>query len=96
MRRTRAPPPLASSLSPAGQGEARAAEQLVVSAWIAKDLASLDVRVKLKALDRWAQQGPNTPLDPLVVALVDEDEAVRAKAMALFERAWAQEQKRSE
>ena len=47
--------PLASRLSPAEHSEA---EPLVVPDWMAQDLASSDVRVKLKALDRWGQQGP--------------------------------------
>jgi hypothetical protein len=48
--------------------------------------------VRLQALDRWAQQGPSVSLDPLVVALDDEDEAVRTKAMAIIEQQWAAEQ----
>lgn len=54
--------------------------------WIAKELDSPDVSVRLRALDRWVQQGPTASLDPLVVGLGDEDEAVRAKAMALLEQ----------
>ena len=86
------PAPLASGLSPAGQGEVRPAETLVVPAWMAKELDSPDVRVRLRALDRWAQQGPTAPLDPLVVALDDEDDDVRTKAMAIIEQQWAVEQ----
>ncbi len=85
------PAPLGPRLVPAGSGEARPADKLVVPDWMANDLASPDVPVRLTALDRWAQQGPNAPLDPLVVALDDEDEQVRAKAMELFEQAWAAE-----
>jgi HEAT repeat protein len=59
---------------------------------MAKELASPDVQVRLKALDRWAQQGSHAPLDPLVVALNDEDEQVRAKAMAIIEQQWAVEE----
>lgn len=73
-----------------------AVEPLVVPDWMAQSLASPEVQVRLKALDLWAQQGPEAPLDPLVVALDDEDEQVRAKAMELFERAWVREQKMSE
>jgi HEAT repeat protein len=86
------PSPLASSSVPAEHSEA---QPLVVPDWIAKELASPDVPVRLRALDRWAQQGTQASLDPLVVALDDEDEQVRAKAMELFERAWAREQKMS-
>src|SRR3990167_8040892 len=38
---------------------------------MAKELDSPDVQVRLKALDRWAQQGAEAPLDPLIVALDD-------------------------
>jgi hypothetical protein len=40
----------------------------------------------------WAQQGAQTPFDPLVVALDDENDEVRAKAMEIIERQWAIEQ----
>ena len=64
-------------------------EQLVLPQWIAQALEAPDVRVRLRALDRWGQQGSNASLDPLVVALDDQDEDVRTKAMALIERQWA-------
>jgi HEAT repeat protein len=87
------PVPLASnhaSPSAAQQDEpAPLPEQLVLPQWIAQALEAPDVRVRLRALDRWAQQGPEASLDPLVVALDDKDDDVRAKAMALIERQWA-------
>ena len=64
-------------------------DTLVVPAWIAKELNSPDVRVRLQALDRWAQQGPEASLGPLVMALDDADDDVRTKAVALIERQWA-------
>ena len=79
--------PVASPAS-AGQGEVRPAEPLVVPAWMAKDLDSPDVHVRLKALDRWAQQGSTAPLDPLLVALDDDDDDVRARARALLAEDW--------
>ena len=82
------PAPLASSPASAGQGEARPAEPLVVPAWMAKDLDSPDVHVRLRALDRWAQQGSTVPLDPLLVALDDDDDDVRARARALLAEDW--------
>ena len=95
------PAPLASPLasrnepSPDTNGEpVPLPEHLVLPEWIAQALDSPDVRVRLKALDRWAQQGPTAPLDPLVVALDDDDNQVRERAMELFERAWAAEQER--
>jgi HEAT repeat protein len=45
--------------------------------------------VRIEALENWAAQGAETPLDPLTHALVDEDESVRARAQALVERVWA-------
>ena len=83
--------PVASPAS-AGQGEVRPAEPLVVPAWMAKDLDSPDVHVRLRALDRWAQQGPTVPLDPLLVALDDDDDRVRDRALALIEEDWARGQ----
>lgn len=69
---------------------------LVLSESIAKELDSPDVSVRLRALDRWAQQGPEVSLDPLVVALDDEDEAVRDKAMAIIEQQAAIEPEQEE
>ena len=66
-------------------------EHLVLPEWIAKALDSPDIRVRLRALDRWAQQGPNAPLDPLIVALDDKDDKVQEKAMAIIEQHWAVE-----
>jgi hypothetical protein len=48
-----------------------------------------DKAVRLEALERWAEQGAATPLEPLTHALVDPDESVRARAQALVERVWA-------
>lgn len=83
------PAPLASheqSLPDTRDQPARLPEHLVLPDSIAKELESPDVSVRLGALDRWAQQGPQASLEPLVVALDDEDEAVRAKAMAIIEQ----------
>jgi hypothetical protein len=40
----------------------------------------------------WAQQGAEAPLDPLVAALDDDDDEVRAKAMGIIEQNWALDQ----
>jgi HEAT repeat protein len=71
-------------------------EHLVLQEWIAKELDSPDVSVRLRALDRLAQQGPQASLDPLVVVLDDEDETVRAKAMAIIEQHLVIEPEREE
>ena len=47
--------------------------------------------MRLQALETWAQQ-PGTGIDPLTYALVDEDEAVRARAEALEEQPFAREE----
>jgi len=93
------PAPLASheqSLPDTRDQPARLPEHLVLPDSIAKELDSPDVSVRLRALDRWAQQGPKASLDPLVVALDDEDEAVRAKAMAIIEQQLAIEPERED
>ena len=93
------PAPLAASRSlnhePASdtQAEPPLPDYLVLPEWIAKELDSPKVPVRLQALDRWAQQA-RPSIDPLVVALDDDDEDVRAKAMAIIERQWAVEPER--
>lgn len=71
-------------------------EHLVLPTWIAQALDAPEVSVRLQALDMWAQQGTQASLDPLVVALDDEDDDVRAKAMAIIEQNWASEESESE
>ena len=58
---------------------------------IAKDLDSPDAYVRLLALNHWAS-GTTAPLDPVFVALDDEDVTVRTKATEIIERYWALEQ----
>jgi hypothetical protein len=67
-------------------------EHLTLPVWIAQALDAPETSVRIQALDMWAQQGAQTPLDPLVVALDDENDEVRAKAMEIIERQWAIEQ----
>jgi len=84
--------PLASNLAPTQDQQKASAplpEPLVLPIWMAQALASPEVPVRLRALDLWAQQGPEAPMDPLVVALDDGDDDVRTKAMAIIERQWA-------
>ena len=59
--------------------------------WFAELRESPDVTVRLQALEAWAQQ-PGTGIDPLTYALVDEDEAVRARAEELYEQQLAREE----
>ena len=86
------PVSLTPGLSPAAHDEARPAAPLVVPAWMAKELASPDVAVRLQALDRWGQQGRTGSVDPLMLALNDPDERVWTRALALIEQDWAREQ----
>ena len=81
--------PPASNHSPAPAAKEEPAplpDYLVLPTWIAQALDAPEVSVRLRALDTWAQQGAQAPLDPLVVALDDEDDDVRTKAMAIIER----------
>ena len=48
--------------------------------------------MRLGALDTWAQQGAQAPMDPLIVALDDENDDVREKAMTIIEQQWVIEQ----
>jgi hypothetical protein len=68
---------------------ADALEPLVVPAWIARELDSPDVGARLRALDTWVQSAPPGADDPLILALENKDERVRARAMELIEQNWA-------
>jgi hypothetical protein len=80
------------TLTTGDDDECRPDEPLVVPAWIAKDLASPDVPVRLQALDRWVRQGEIGSVDPLMLALTDSDERVQARALTLIEEDWARAQ----
>ena len=86
------PVPLASGLASSDHDEARPAEPLVVPAWIATALKSPDVQVRLQELDRWRQHAPVGSVDPLLLAMEDEDERVQARALALIEQDWVRGQ----
>lgn len=99
LTRTASPVALAaapvSNYSPAAEAKQDPAlppDHLVLPAWIAQALDAPEVSVRLRALDLWAQQGAQAPLDPLIVALDDENDDVRSKAMAIIEWQWAVEQ----
>lgn len=89
-----APPGQATrpALMPRDDDEELSDELLVVPAWMAKELDSPDVSVRLQALDRWMQQGQTGSVDPLILALTDPDERVQARALALIEEDWARAQ----
>ena len=52
--------------------------------WLAELLHAPDPNVRIQALDAWARQ-PSASLDPVTYALVDPDEAVRARAQEVLE-----------
>lgn len=79
--------------STASPGIARQPEQLVMPAWMAKELEHPDRAVRLRALDHWAQAAPPGSVGPLLHALKDKDELVRKRAFALIVQDWAQERK---
>jgi HEAT repeat protein len=87
--------PTASSYTqePAQEKPAPLPEHLSLPVWIAQALDAPETSVRIQALDMWAQQGAKASLDPLVVALDDENDEVRAKAMEVIERNWAIDQK---
>jgi HEAT repeat protein len=58
---------------------------------MAQALDAPDVSVRLRALDKWATLGADASIDPLVVALDDDNDDVRKKAMELIEQHWAVE-----
>ena len=64
-------------------------EGLVVPEWMAQKLNSPNVRVRLRALETWAQSAPPGAVDPLILAFEDKDERVRARAQQLIEQDWA-------
>lgn len=61
---------------------------------VATDLSSPDARTRYHALDYWESKGTKAPVDPLFEALEDEDDRVRAKATAIVNKYWAEEQER--
>jgi HEAT repeat protein len=65
-----------------------------VPASVIKDLDSPDAHVRFQALNYWTKPESTASLEPLFVALEDEDEAVRAKATEIVEARWAIEQER--
>jgi hypothetical protein len=67
-------------------------EHLVMPIWIAQALDAPEASVRIQALDLWAQQGAQAPLDPLVAALDDENDEVRTRAMEIIEQQWAIDQ----
>jgi len=81
-----------SAPAPAAQEEPTLPEYLDLPTWIAQALDAPEVSVRLGALDTWAQQGAQAPLDPLIVALDDENDAVREKAMTIIEQNWVIDQ----
>jgi hypothetical protein len=62
---------------------------LVVPEWMVQKLNSPKVRVRLQALETWAQSAPPGAIDPLILAFEDKDERVRARAQQLIEQDWA-------
>lgn len=64
-------------------------EGLVVPEWMVQKLNSSKVRVRLQALEAWAQSAPPGAIDPLILAFEDKDERVRTRAQQLIEQDWA-------
>jgi hypothetical protein len=62
---------------------------LIVPEWIAKDFASTNVDTRLRALETWVLIAPVGSIDPLILALENDEERVRARAMELIQQDWA-------
>ncbi len=58
--------------------------ETAVPTGLAEALNSPDPRVRMRALETWAQH-PGDKLDPVTYALMDPDESVRARAQELLE-----------
>jgi hypothetical protein len=71
-------------------------EGLVVPEWMAQKLNSRKVRVRLQALETWAQSAPPGAIDPLILAFEDKDERGRARAQELIEQDWARKAEAAE
>lgn len=64
-------------------------DKLVVPAWITKDLNAQDIGTRLRALDIWVLTAPVGSIDPLILAVENNEERVRTRAMELIEQDWA-------
>jgi hypothetical protein len=64
---------------------------LLVPEWMAQKFNSPTVKVRLQALETWAQSAPTGAIDPLILAFEDKDERVRARAQQLLEQEWARQ-----
>jgi len=76
--------------TPEGPVTAEQTQREARERWLAEQRESPDARVRLQALESWAQQ-PGKSLDPLTDALMDEDQAVRTRAYELYEQQRARE-----
>lgn len=63
-------------------------DALEVPAWITKDLNSPHVDTRLRALETWVLIAPVGSIDPLFLALGNDDEQVRGRAMELILQDW--------
>ena len=90
-----APAAVAKSSSPAAP-RPPPEQKLIVPDWMQAALHHPDPTVRLQALDRWAQQGRVGAVEPLMLALSDADERVRARAFQLIEQDWVAEQARDQ
>jgi hypothetical protein len=62
-------------------------DPLELQAYLTAAQAHPDTRIRLQALDVWAQH-PGGSMDTVTQALVDEDETVRGRAQELLDQAF--------
>ena len=76
-------------VSVVSSGPEHPVEGLVVPELMVQKLNSPNVRLRLRALEAWAQTAPPGAVDPFILAFEDKDERVRALAQQLLEQDWA-------
>ncbi len=59
---------------------------------VAQDLTSQDAYRRYHALEHWESKDGRAPLDLVFEAMEDDDPAVRVRATAIVEQAWASEE----
>jgi hypothetical protein len=84
-----APPSQLTARPPTREADVKSGKDVDAMARVSAALQDPDPAVRLKGLEDWAQHPGGYSIEPLTQALVDPDEAVRARAQQLFDHALA-------